>query len=405
MNIYFDNAATTALDPEVLDAMTPYLTRHFGNPSSAHSRGQEARQAVEAARRTVADLLNASPDEITFTGGATESDNLAIAGSIRGLGIRHAISSAIEHKAVLQPLTQSSPEAGVRLHWLPLDTRGRPDYDYLDKLLQHHRSDGHPTTLVSLMQGNNEIGNLNDIESIGWLCRHHNALFHSDTVQTLGRYAFDLADLPVDFIVGSAHKFHGPKGVGFLYTRKRIPLPALLHGGNQERGLRPGTENVAGIVGLAKALEISYRDRLTNQAHLLGLKNRLIECLQKIEPRVKFNGTSHLPNESMYTVLSASLPPLPSGEPLVRALDAVGIAVSGGSACSNLIGGGSHVLKAIDARTDWETIRISFSKDNKQAEVDALVRTLASLFTIDPMRKVDIESITGLAGSIGRETS
>jgi cysteine desulfurase len=173
MNIYFDNAATTALDPEVLDAMIPYLTRHFGNPSSAHSRGREARQAVETARRTVADLLNASPDEITFTGGATESDNLAITGSIRGLGIRHAISSAIEHKAVLQPLTQSGSEAGVRLHWLPLDALGRPEYDYLNKLLHRYRTD----TLVSLMHGNNEIGNLNDIERIGWLCRQHNVSF------------------------------------------------------------------------------------------------------------------------------------------------------------------------------------------------------------------------------------
>jgi cysteine desulfurase len=196
----------------------------------------------------------------------------------------------------------------------------------------------------------------------------------------MGRYTFNLADLPVDFIVGSAHKFHGPKGVGFLYARKRTKLSALLHGGNQERGLRPGTENVAGIVGLAKALEISYRDRLTNQTHLLGLKNRLIEWLQKAEPQVTFNGTGRLPDESMHTVISVSLPPLPSGESLVRALDAVGIAVSGGSACSNLTGGGSHVLNAIGTVSGWETIRISLSKENNHAEVDALVRTLTGLY-------------------------
>ncbi len=380
MNIYFDNAATTALDPEVFDAMVPYLTRHFGNPSSAHRAGQEARRAVEAARQTVADLLNALPDEITFTGGATESDNLAIVGSIRGLGVRHAISSAIEHKAVLQPLARVSPEEGVRLHWLPLDAQGRPDYDHLDRLLQQHRSDSFPAVFVSLMHGNNEIGNLNDIERIGWLCRHYNALFHSDTVQTVGRYPFNMSDLPIDFIVGSAHKFHGPKGVGFLYARKRVRLPALLHGGNQEGGLRPGTENVAGIVGLAKALEISYRDRLASQIHLMGLKKRLIEWLREVQPQVQFNGTSELAEESMHTVLSVSLPPLPSDEPLVGALDAVGIAVSGGSACSNLTGGNSHVLKAIGTITNWETIRISLSKDNNHAEVDALVRTLTGLY-------------------------
>ena len=381
MDIYFDNAATTSLDPEVLDAMLPYLTQHFGNPSSAHSRGQEARRAVDQARRTVADLLNASPDEITFTGGATESDNLAIAGSIRGLGIRHAVSSPIEHKAVLQPLTRVGPEEGVRLHWLSLDTQGRPDYEQLDRQLQHNRSDGLPTTLVSLMHGNNEIGNLNDLEHVGWLCRQHNALFHSDTVQTLGRYVFNLAELPIQFMVGSAHKFHGPKGVGFLYVRKRVQLPALLQGGNQERGLRPGTENVAGIVGLAKALEISYRDRATILPLLHQLKKRLIDRLRDVQPLLKVNGASGQVDESIPTVLNVSLPPLPSGESLVKALDKAGIAVSGGSACANLTATGtSHVLNAIGTVADWDTVRISIGKYNNFAEVDAFVKTLDSLY-------------------------
>ncbi|MVM29318.1 aminotransferase class V-fold PLP-dependent enzyme [Spirosoma sp. HMF4905] len=380
MEIYFDNAATTALDPEVFDAMVPYLTQYFGNPSSTHRAGQEARRVVDKARKTVADLLNASPSEITFTSGATESDNLAIAGSLRGLGIRHAISSPIEHKAVLQPLTRFSPEEGVRLHWLPLDTRGRPDYDYLERLLHQHRTDDLPSTLVSLMHGNNEIGNLNDLAHIAWLCKEYNALFHSDTVQTIGRYPFDLADLPIDFIVGSAHKFHGPKGVGFLYARKRIQLPALLYGGNQEQGLRPGTENVTGIVGLAKALEISYRDRLSNQIHVRSLKERLINRLTEVLPQVRFNGLSALPAESIDTVLSLSLPPLPSGDSLVTTLDHAGIAVSGGSACSNLIRGGSHVLSAIGSLPGWEHVRLSLGKYNTQTEVDILVAALESIY-------------------------
>ena len=394
MNIYFDNAATTALHPDVLDAMLPYFTTHWGNASATHQRGREAREAIEQARRTVAELLGASPDEIFFTGGATESNNLALVGSIRSGGIHDVITSPIEHKAVLQPLARLKNSGtvateAVRLHWVGLDTHGRVDYNHLEQLLDGRRNLGltHRQTggiLVSLMHGNNEVGNLTNIERVAWLCRQFGCYFHSDTVQTMGRYAYNLRETPVDFIVGSAHKFHGPQGAGFLYVRSPHQLPALLHGGNQERKLRPGTENIAGIVGLAKALEISYSDRLTNQSHIQSLKDRLISRLRAVLPKIQFNGTSALPDESMATVLSISLPPLPTGESLVRTLDAVGIAVSGGSACANLTGGGSHVLNAIGSIPGWENVRISVGNDNTQPEVDALVKTLTGLYVRQP---------------------
>ncbi len=389
MNIYFDNAATTALHPDVLEAMLPYFTTHWGNASATHQRGREARETIEKARQTVADLLGASPDEIFFTSGATESDNLALVGSIRSGSIHDVITSPIEHKAVLQPLTRLKNNRAIasetiRLHWAELDPQGRINYDHLEQLLDGRRNLGLNRQtggmLVSLMHGNNEVGNVTDIERVAWLCRQFGCYFHSDTVQTVGRYRYNLSELPVDFIVGSAHKFHGPQGIGFLYVRNPHRLPALMHGGNQERGQRPGTENVAGIVGLAKALEISYRDRHQNQAHIQSLKERLINRLQATLPQVQFNGTSALPDESMATVLSISLPPLPSGASLVKTLDAIGIAVSGGSACSNLAGGGSHVLSAIGSIPGWETVRISAGKDNTRAEVDTLVKTLAGLY-------------------------
>ena len=376
MEIYCDNAATTALDPEVLEAMLPYLTQHYGNPSSPHRQGRETRRTIETARRTVADLLNASPDEIIFTSGATESDNMALAGSVRGLGIRNVVSSLIEHKAVLQTIRQLEKDCFVETHWLHVDAKGRIDWADLELYLRHY-----PRSLVSLMHGNNEIGNLNDIERIGWLSRQHQAIFHSDTVQTMGRYVYDLAKVPVDFLVGSAHKFHGPKGVGFLFARRAYRVPALLHGGSQERGWRPGTENVAGIVGLAKALEISYRNLEKNQTHLLNLKNRLIAKLRHTLPDVIFNGTSGLPAESLTTVLNVGLPSL-AGESLVNLLDAAGIAVSGGSACSALSGVGSHVLEAIGTAPNRENIRISLGKYNSVSDIDALIAVLTKIYTL-----------------------
>jgi cysteine desulfurase len=375
MEIYFDNAATTALDLDVLEAMLPYLTQYYGNPSSTHQRGREARQAIESARSTVADLLGALPEEIYFTAGATEADNLALVGSIRALGVRHTISSPIEHKAVLQPLHEQEKQGYSKAHWLPLDSQGRIDWDGLEGLLQRY-----PNALVSLMHGNNELGNLTDIERAGWLCKEHNAVFHSDTVQTMGRFQYQLSQQPVDFLVGSAHKFHGPKGIGFLFARHTRQLLPLLLGGSQERGLRPGTENVAGIVGLAKALEISYRDLADNEKHLQGLKSRLIGNLQTMGLDVVVNGTGNLPGESMPTVLNLSFPTLSVGDPLVNLLDQAGIAVSGGSACSNLSKAGSHVLKAIGTYQERENIRISLSKYNTEVDVDQFMTVVSQIY-------------------------
>lgn len=390
MNIYFDNAATTPLDSAVLDAMLPYFTQQWGNASATHQRGRDARKAIETARRTVADLLGAQPDEIFFTSGATESDNIALVGSIRSGSIRDVITSPIEHKAVLQPLARLRSSRAVatdiiRLNYVMLDPQGRIDYEHLEYLLDSRRnfSLSNRNTggiLVSLMHGNNEVGNLTDIERVAWLCRQFSCYFHSDTVQTIGRYCYNLRELPIDFIVGSAHKFHGPQGVGFLYVRQPHQLPALLHGGGQERGLRPGTENVAGIVGLAKALELSYRDLEQHQGHIRGLKERLIRKLQVIQPDAQFNGASALSDESLDTILSVSLPQLPSGQALVDVLDAAGIAVSGGSACSNLTKQGSHVLQAIGVYPERENIRLSLGRFNTVAEVDEFIEILAAIY-------------------------
>lgn len=378
MEIYFDNAATTAIDPVVLEAMLPYLTRQYANPSSTHRPGREARQAVETARHTVADLLGALPEEIFFTAGATEADNLSIAGSIQAFNIHHTISSPIEHKAVLQTLCEQEKRGRTKVHWLPLDAQGRIDWDFFERLLERY-----PNSLVSLMHGNNELGNLTDIESAGWLCREHNALFHSDTVQTMGRYRYKLSQQPIDFLVGSAHKFHGPKGIGFLYARGTNQLPPLLYGGYQEQGLRPGTENVAGIIGLAKALEISYRDLAENEVRLLALKTQLIRELAGMEVDIQCNGTGNFPEESVLTVLSISFPALLTSGSLVDQLDKFGIAVSGGSACSNLSKAGSHVLKAIGAQQEREHIRISLSKYNTAADVEQLISAIARIYTTE----------------------
>lgn len=385
MSIYFDNAATTPLDPAVLEAMLPYFTQNWGNPSATHQRGREARRAVETARQTVADLLGASAGEIFFTSGATESDNMALVGSIRSGSIRDVITSPIEHKAVLQPLARLKKRDVIRLNYVGLDTQGRVSYDDLEQLLDGRRNLGlsyrqSGGVLVSLMHGNNEVGNLTDLERVAELCRQFGCYFHTDTVQTIGRYRYNLSELPVDFIVGSAHKFHGPPGAGFLYVRSPHQLPALMHGGNQERGQRPGTENLAGIVGLAKALELSYGDLAGQQAHFRSLKTQLIRQLRAGFSGVQFNGTSDEPDESLDTVLSVSLPVPALGLSLVDWLDAKGIAVSGGSACSNLTQGGSHVLQAIGTYPNHETVRVSFSRFNTRSEVDTLVRVLTGVY-------------------------
>lgn len=371
MNLYFDNAATTALDPEVLEAMVPHFLREYANPSSNHRAGRQAREAVEAARRTVAELLGALPGEIVFTSGATESNHLALTGSLPPFGLRHFISSPLEHQAVLQPLLALERAGRARVHYVVLDERGRVDYDHLEGLL-----DRYPSALVSLMHANNEVGNLLDLERVARLAAEQGALFHSDTVQTVGRFRFDLRTTPIQFLVGSAHKFHGPKGVGFLYVRRGTALQAVTKGGSQERGLRGGTENVAGIVGLAKAMEIAHRDLTATQAQLRTLKTYLKDRLLQLHRGVSFNGTSRSLEESLSTILSVSFPPLPLGGSLLDSLDAAGLSVSGGSACSSKSQKGSHVLERLGVEAGRQTLRISLSRSHTLGDIDHLVEVI-----------------------------
>ena len=376
MHVYFDNAATTPLDPEVLAAMLPFLSQHYGNPSSLHGPGRQVRAAIENARKTVAHLLNASPAEISFTSGGTEADNYAAFGSVRALGLKHAITSRLEHHAVLHPLQVMAKAGEIELHYLRHDAQGRFDLGHLEELLA-----AQPRSFVSLMHANNEIGNLNDLAAIGEICARHEAVFHTDTVQTMGHYPLDVQQLKAHFLVGAAHKFHGPKGVGFLYTRAGMQVSSLIHGGSQERNVRSGTENVYGIVGLAKALEVALRDVAAHRTHVQGLKDRFIARLKAEIQDVRFNGLSERADHSLYTVLSVSLPPSAISEMLLFNLDISKIAASGGSACSSGAQTGSHVLEALGCDPDRATVRFSMSKLNTAAEVDYAVTALAKLYS------------------------
>lgn len=380
--VYLDNAATTRLDPAVLDAMLPLMTEQFGNPSSIHSHGRVVRTAIEKARKTVASLLNTSPAEIFFTSGGTEADNTAIRSSIETYGLTHAITSPLEHHAVLHTLEHLAKQGTVRLSLVNVDEKGHVDLAHLEKLLGTFRSVGPPRSFVSLMHGNNEIGNLLDLNRAGELCRRHDAIFHSDTVQTMGHFRHDLQTLPVDFIVGAAHKFHGPKGVGFLYVNaERADIHPLMYGGAQERNRRGGTENVYGIVGLAKALEIAYRDMDAHRQHITALKRRMIARLCDQLPNVRFNGDSGDVEDSLYTVLNVSLPASELSDMLLFSLDIARISASGGSACSSGSNVGSHVLAALPG-LDQERgyVRFSFGKYNTVEEIDYAVDTLVGLY-------------------------
>ncbi|MBN8823734.1 MULTISPECIES: cysteine desulfurase family protein [unclassified Spirosoma] len=375
--VYLDNAATTRLDPEVLEAMMPLMTEHFGNPSSIHSHGRTVRTAIEKARKTVASLLNTSPAEIFFTSGGTEADNTAIRSSIETYGLKHAITSPLEHHAVLHTLQHLAEQGTIQLSLVQIDAKGHIDLDHLEELLRSNRR-----SLVSLMHGNNEIGNLLNLTRVGELCRQYDAIFHSDTVQTMGHFRHDLQQLPVDFIVGAGHKFHGPKGVGFLYVNAdRVKIHPFVYGGAQERNMRGGTENVYGIVGLAKALEIAYRDMDAHKQHITALKSRMIERLRAQMPEVQFNGDSGDVDNSLYTVLNVSLPASDISDMLLFSLDIARISASGGSACSSGSNVGSHVLAALPGLDpDRGYVRFSFGKYNTADEIDYAVDTLVGLY-------------------------
>lgn len=371
--IYFDNAATTELGKEVLDAMLPYMTSHFGNPSSIYSYGRESRMAIESARKTVARILHANPGEIFFTSGGTESDNMAITASIHDLGCKHIITSAIEHHAVLHAVEHLDKKDVVTSSFVKLLSNGHIDLVDLEEQLAAQTE----RCFVSLMHANNEIGNLLDIYAAGEICKKYNAIFHSDTVQTVGHYKLDLRSKPVHFATGAGHKFHGPKGVGILYVNDNIKINPVIFGGGQERNMRAGTENVYGIVGFARALEIADADMEKDSAFIQSLKTYMITELQKHIKNVQFNGD--FAGKSLYTVLNASFPKTEKSEMLLFSLDMQGICVSGGSACSSGADVGSHVIRAINNNPNVVPVRFSFSKHNTKEEVDAVVSKLKEL--------------------------
>ncbi len=374
MKVYFDNAATTPIDVEVFEAMKPYMLEHFGNPSSIHSHGRQVRTAIERSRKKVADLLNTSPAEIFFTSGGTEADNTAIRCSVRDKGVKHLITSKIEHHAVTHT-AEAIEKKGVNVSYVELDGKGLVNYNHLEELLKNNSN-----SMVSLMHANNEIGNLLDLERVGEMCKEHHALFHSDTVQSMAHYIHDLSNLKLDFAVGSAHKFHGPKGIGFLYMNHESKISQFIHGGAQERNMRGGTENVYGIVGLAKAMEIAYADMGSHRKHIEGLKSHMIGKLKNSIDDVAFNGVSEDLDKSLYTVLSVCLPPSDDNDMLLFNLDISGISVSGGSACSSGSSIGSHVLAELNRDQNRGAIRFSFSKYNTLEEVDYAVDKLAQFY-------------------------
>jgi len=367
MRVYLDNAATTPIDKEVLKSVYEVMESHYGNPSSIHAHGREVRTLIEKARKSVATLLHASPSEFFFTSGGTEADNMAIRCSILDYGIKNVITSAIEHHAVLHSLQALESSGLIQLNYVNIDERGSIDYQHLEELL-----DTHERSFVSLMQVNNELGTLTDIERVGELCEKYNAIFHCDTVQSMGHYLHDLNKLKVHFLVCAAHKLHGPKGVGFLYINHKIKINPMIFGGSQERNMRGGTENVYGIVGLAKALEVAYAEMQEHHQYIQGLKSYMIDQLRINIPGIEFNGETD-PEKSLYTVLNVSFPEMDMAEMLLFSLDIAGISASGGSACSSGTNIGSHVLNGIQANPNRPAVRFSFSKYNSKEEIDYVI--------------------------------
>lgn len=370
--IYFDNAATTPISTEVVEVMMPYLTNHFGNPSSIYSYGREARLAIEKSRKSVASILHAHPSEIFFTSGGTESSNTAIFGAIRDLGCQRIITSPIEHHATLHTCEFISKRDNIILEFVKLHPNGHVDLDDLEKKLASTTQ----RTLVSLMHANNEIGNISCLKTIGEICKQHDAVFHADTVQTVGHYPIDLSAVSVDFITGSGHKFHGPKGSGILYINSRNKISPFIHGGGQERNMRAGTENIYGIVGFSKALELATANYETDSKHIKSLKVYMKSKLETEIDSIMFNGDAA--GESLYAVLSAGFPKTERSEMLLYNLDIRNICISGGSACTSGTDQGSHVIRALNTN-DQVTIRFSFNKFNTVEEVDHVIAQLKEL--------------------------
>ncbi len=377
-NIYLDNAATTPMDPQVLEAMLPYMREHFGNPSSSHAFGRKTKTAIENARRTIAKELRCLPSEIYFTSGGTEADNLAMYSAINDLGCKHIITSLIEHSAVIKTAQMWADKGLVKLSIVNLLPNGHIDLAHLEELLSSNEK-----SFVTLMHGNNEIANLLPLTQVGELCKKYDAIFHSDTVQTMGHYRFDLKNTHIHFINAAAHKFHGPKGVGFIYINRGVKVNPTITGGGQERGLRGGTENLYGIVGLGKAIELAYAHLDEHQQHVSGLKQYMKNELIKNVPGIEFNGDSANP-ESLYTVLNTTFPATANFDMMLFLLDLEGIACSGGSACSSGASKGSHVLDAISAlKPGRASLRFSFSRNTTKEEIDFTVSKIKELCAVE----------------------
>tara|TARA_B100000212_G_scaffold315091_1_gene269059 strand:+ start:744 stop:1877 length:1134 start_codon:yes stop_codon:yes gene_type:complete len=377
MNVYFDNAATTPMDKTVLEKMLPYLENGFGNPSSIHKKGREIKSVIEKCRSKIASLLSCEPGEIFFTSGGTEADNMFILNTAIEKKLDTIITSKLEHHAVLHCCEYLERSYKKNIKFVDSDDKGVIDLDHLESLMKSS-----PNSLVTIMHGNNEIGNLNDIKKISRICEQYETIFHSDTVQTVGHYNLNLNDLNIHGIVGSAHKFHGPKGVGFLYLNNKHKISPFIHGGAQERNMRGGTENVYGIVGLAEALELSITNMADHAKKVSNLKKYMIEKLTHAVDGIKFNGQSSDLNNSLYTVLNVSIPNMNDQQMFLFNLDINNIAASAGSACTSGSEVGSHVLAQIKKNKGHASVRFSFSKMNSKEEVDYTVDKVCEILKI-----------------------
>ena len=374
MNVYFDNAATTPIEKKVLDKMLPFMEDGYGNPSSIHKRGREIKSAIEKSRTMVADILCCEPGEIFFTSGGTEADNMFLINTVHEKNIDTIITSKIEHHAVLHCCDFLNKSYNTNIKYVKTDEKGKVDLEDLENLIKKNKN-----SIVSLMHGNNEIGNINNLKQLSKVCEQHRVILHSDTVQTIGHYPINLNEIEIHGIVGSAHKFHGPKGIGFLYLNNKHKISPFIHGGAQERNMRGGTENVYGIVGLSEALSLASEEMENHKTKILSLKKHMISSLKNKIKGVRFNGLSESTDDSLYTVLNVSIPEIEDQQMFLFNLDINNIAASAGSACTSGSDSGSHVLNEIRTEKRHVNVRFSFSKYNTIEEADYVVEKIMEI--------------------------
>tara|TARA_B100001093_G_scaffold132321_1_gene124895 strand:+ start:9574 stop:10710 length:1137 start_codon:yes stop_codon:yes gene_type:complete len=374
MKVYLDNAATTPIAKEVITEIEPYLSTYFGNPSSTHAFGRKTKNAIEINRKKIADFINAKSNEIIFTSGGTEADNIALRCAVIDLKVERIITTKIEHHAVGHTAQDLLKSNGTEIVFLSTDELGNPSIEELNELLKSSKR-----TLVSLMHANNEIGTMLPISETADICNQYDhVFFHSDTVQTMGHYSFDVKELGIDFLTCSAHKIHGPKGIGFLYVKKDFKISPLITGGSQERSHRGGTENIYGIIGLGKAMDLAYANLENHQEYVQGLKLKMMKEIQLMDKRISFNGETD-PDKSLYTVLNVSFPEDICNSMLLFSLDIHGIAASGGSACSSGSSIGSHVLAELPNQENKQAVRFSFSRFTTNEEIEYTLEKIRAI--------------------------